>query len=62
MNKHKFYEFDREKKIHRVQKSNKVAKHRNQIYTLVGEEDDYEDLSDELHLDEGQEKHTAQYK
>jgi len=62
MNKQKFYEFDREKKIHRVQKSNKSAKHKNNIYNYVDDEDDYGDLSDELHLDEKQETYTAQYK
>jgi hypothetical protein len=63
MNKQRFYEFDREKKIHKVQKGNKGTKHRNSIYNFVEEyEGDYEDLSDELHLDERQEDNTTQYK
>jgi len=54
----KFNYYEREKKIHRVQKSNKSVKHKNQIYVI----DDYEpseDLSDELHLDEVEQDHTT---
>ena len=51
MKKFKYNDFDREKKLHRVEKSNRVVKHRKNIYNY--EVDDEDDLfDDEKHLDE----------
>jgi hypothetical protein len=48
--KQKNIDWDREKKIHRVEKgSNKMDKHRNKIYNLVINSDDYNDLEDEIY-------------
>lgn len=58
MKKQKFFEFDREKKIHRVEKGSKQVKHRKQFFNYV-EEDDNEDLGDELHLDDEDSRHTT---
>jgi len=55
MKKQKYFEFDREKKIHRVEKGNKVAKYKNSIYNY---EDDDEELGDESDLYEVEVKHT----
>jgi hypothetical protein len=58
MKKQKFFEYDREKKIHKVEKGNKQTKYRKQAYSYVDEFDD-EDLGDELHLDDEEVKHTT---
>ena len=52
MKKFKNYDFEREKKMHRVEKSNRVVKHRKAIYNY--EVDDEDDLYEEFdeHLDE----------
>ena len=55
MKKQKFFEYDREKKIHRVEKGNKVAKYKKSIYNY---EVDDEELGDESDLHEVEEKHT----
>lgn len=48
--KQKQSDWDREKKIHRVEKgSSKVEKHRNRIYNLITNPDDYDDLEDEIY-------------
>ena len=52
MKKFKNYDFDREKKMHRVEKGNKVVKHRKAIYNYdVDNEDDLYEEADE-HLNE----------
>jgi hypothetical protein len=40
---------DREKKIHKVQKSNKVAKHRKNIYDYHSEDDSDDDIEYDLY-------------
>jgi hypothetical protein len=46
--KQKHTDWDREKKIHRVEKgSNKLDKHRHKIYNFIVSPDDYDDLEDE---------------
>lgn len=43
--------YDKEKKIHRVVKTNKVAKHKKSIYNMLSEEEDdefFESDSDEM--------------
>ena len=48
--KQKQLDWDREKKIHRVEKgSNKMDKHRNKIYNLISSPGDYDDLEDETY-------------
>ena len=52
MKKFKNYDFDREKKMHRVEKSNRVVKHRKAIYNYeVDDEDELNEEADE-HLNE----------
>lgn len=40
---------DREKKIHKVQKGNKVAKHRKNIYDYHSEDDSDDDIEYDLY-------------
>ena len=40
---------DREKKIHKVQKGNKVAKHRKNIYDYQSEDDSDDDIEYDLY-------------
>jgi len=48
--KQKQLDWDREKKIHRVEKgSNKMDKHRNKLYNFIVDSDDYIDLEDEIY-------------
>lgn len=49
MKKFKNYDFDREKKMHRVDKGNRVVKHRKAIYNY--EVDDENDLYEEIEED-----------
>jgi hypothetical protein len=60
--KQKQSDWDREKKIHRVEKgSSKMDKHRNRIYNLISRPDDYDDdLEDEIYsevYDDSKTKH-----
>lgn len=60
MKRFKSYEFDREKKIHKVEKGSGV-KHKKSIYNYeVDEEVDLE-YNDEKYLDEVDTKDTNQY-
>lgn len=49
MKKYKDHDWDFDKKIHKVVKSNKVAKHRKQLYNYL-DEDDLD--NDEIFLNE----------
>lgn len=51
MKKFKYNDFDREKKMHRVEKGNRVVKHRKSIYNYEVDDED-ELFDDEKHLDE----------
>jgi hypothetical protein len=42
----KSYDFDREKKIHKVVKSNRVVKHKKMLYTYEVDEDFDNDLDE----------------
>lgn len=53
--KTKGFDFDREKKIHKVVKgSDKSSKHRNQIYDLVEDDDDIIEEDETYYLDKKQ--------
>lgn len=54
MKRFKNYDFDREKKIHKVDKGNKVAKYKKPIYNYAVDEDFDDDLNNdyETHPDE----------
>lgn len=53
--KTKGFDFDREKKIHKVVKgSDKSSKHRNQIYDLVEDDDDVIEEDETYYLDKKQ--------
>ena len=58
MKKFKNYDFDREKKMHRVEKSNRVVKHRKAIYNY---EVDDEDVSVGMEVIEGRKVYFVCY-
>lgn len=49
MKRYKDNDWDREKKIHKVQKSNKVAKHKKSFYNYQSEEDSDDVLEHDLY-------------
>lgn len=49
MRRYKDNEWDREKKIHKVQKSNKVAKHRKNVYNYHSEDESEDDVEYDLY-------------
>ena len=48
----KTYERDFDKKIHKIDKSNRVVKHRKTLYNYEVDEDFLDDLEDEKQIDE----------
>lgn len=51
MKHYKNYDFDREKKIHKVVKGNKVAKHKKMLYNYEVDEDFDDDLDEVVEND-----------
>lgn len=57
--KKQFENWDREKKIHKVVKTNKAGKHRKSIYNMLSEEEDDSDSEEfEYDLYERQKENT----